>query len=116
MADTVTGTTGCPAAFQVRVGRPRALLDVEGDVEGPQAGPELGDVVAVDQLIRVVVEQVDAGTAQDEDDLVLARDDAEPDAHGLVGPVGLPGIGADDHEDGGRLVHPRGDLRSSSGR
>src|SRR5262245_49907218 len=42
-----------------------------------------------------------AGPPQDEDDLVFARDDPEPDAHGLVGPDGLARIGTDQHDNRG---------------
>jgi hypothetical protein len=78
-------------------------LDVEGHAERLEVGTEPRGVVAVHELVGVLGQELDGRTPQHEDDLVLAGDDAQADAHGLVGPVGDARI-LGDHDDDGSVV------------
>ena len=107
------GATGWPSAFQSGVRRRGAGLDVEDDAELLERGAELGDVVAVHEIVGVRVEQVGGGPAEHHRHLVLARHHAERDAHGLVGAVGHARILRDHHEHGLAVGHAISSARRS---
>jgi hypothetical protein len=81
---------------------------VERHAEPLEVVAELGDVVAVDQVVGVGVEQVDGGPAQHERHLVLAGDHADADPHRLERAVRGPRVGRDQHEDGLLVGHGGG--------
>jgi hypothetical protein len=89
----------------VRIGRDGVVLDVERNAEVLEVLAELRDVVAVHQIVGVGVEQVDGGSAEHERDVVFAREDADPDAHGLERPMRRSRIGRDHHQDGLLVGH-----------
>ena len=102
-----------PVGVPAGLGRERRRLDVEGDAELLEGGAELGDVVAVHQVVRVLVQQVDGGAGQHDAHGILARDHAERDAHGLVGAVGDTRVFGDDDEDGLPVGHAVSSTRRS---
>ena len=92
------GVTGCAVRIPACIGGDRGRLDVEGDAELPQRRADLGDVVAVDELVGVLVEEVRARAGEHDADLVLSRHHPEGDAHRLVGAVGGAGVFRDEDE------------------
>ena len=87
-------------------------VDVERHAEPLQVVAELGDVVAVDQIVRVGVQEMDARAGEHERHGVLAGHDADTDAHGLEGAPGTARIGGDEDENG-LLAHGRRALSSA---
>ena len=87
---------GVPGGIRGRCAR----FHEEGNAELLQRGAELGDVVAVHEVVGVLVEQVDRGAGEDDVHGGLAGHDTQRDAHGLVGAVGDARILRDQHEHG----------------
>ena len=73
---------------------------MERDAELFERGAELGDVVAVHEVVGLLVEKVDSGAGQHDVEGGFARDDAERDTHGLVRAMGDTGIFGDQDEGG----------------
>ena len=95
-------------ALRVPAGRGRQrALHLERDAQLLEGSAELGDVVAVDQVVGVGVEQMDGRPSQHERHVVLAGHHAHADAHGLERAARRSGIDADEHEDGLRVGHGR---------
>ena len=98
MPSASIGTTGCASAFQLGSSGSDDASTWKGTPSFFSDGAELGDVVAVDQVVRVLVEEMRSRRREHDVDLVLARHDPERDAHGLVGAMGGAGILRDDDQ------------------
>ena len=96
-----------------RLGGQRGGLDVEGNAELLEGSAELGDIVAVHQIVGVLVQEVDRGTGEHDAHGILARHHPERDAHGLVRPVGDARILGDDDENGLAIRHAVSSTRGS---
>ena len=86
---------------------------MEGNAELLEGGAELGDVVAVHQIVGVLVEKVHGGAGEHDAHGILARHHAQGDAHGFVGSVGDARVLGDDDENGLAIRHAVSSTRGS---